>query len=162
MKLSRSKENEMKRTPLVALSTLAGVAGVLYFNPSGPNLTAAAAVGSTKGNSSGSSTSGAATGTSTPTSGSKTQTVTGQAVDARYGYVQVQVTVKGGKISDITSLQLPDSDGRSLQISQTVEPLLMQQAMKAQSARISGISGATYTSIGYAQSLQSALDQLGL
>ncbi|MEI6108673.1 MAG: FMN-binding protein [Actinomycetes bacterium] len=150
----------MKRTPLVAISTLAGVAGVLLFNPSGPNLTAAGKGVAPKSTTTG--TTQPITGTPATTTSSGTKTATGQAVDARYGYVQVQVTVAGGKITGITALQLPNSDGRSMQISQAVEPMLLQQAMQAQSAKISGISGATYTSMGYAQSLQSALDQLGL
>lgn len=159
----------MKRTPLVAISTLAGVAGVLLFNPSGPNLTAAgkgvAPKSTTTGTTqpiTGTPATTTSSGTKTATTSSGTKTATGQAVDARYGYVQVQVTVAGGKITGITALQLPNSDGRSMQISQAVEPMLLQQAMQAQSAKISGISGATYTSMGYAQSLQSALDQLGL
>ena len=74
--------------------------------------------------------------------------------------MQVAVTVKGGQITDVTALQLPSSDRHSLSISQAVEPMLREEALQAQSANIDLISGATYTSTGYARSLQSALDQL--
>jgi uncharacterized protein with FMN-binding domain len=64
----------------------------------------------------------------------------------------------GGKITDVTALQLP-SQGRSGFISQSVAPILQGEAISAQSASIDTVSGATYTSQAYAQSLQSALDQ---
>ena len=86
-------------------------------------------------------------------------TVTGQVVQTRYGPVQVQVTIAGGKISGITALQLPNDRQRSAEISQIVEPMLRSEALTAQSAQIDFVSGATYTSDAYAQSLQSALDQ---
>lgn len=86
-------------------------------------------------------------------------TVTGQAVQTRFGPVQVQVIISAGKITDITALQLPNDRQRSAEISQIVEPMLKSEALSAQSAQIDLVSGATYTSDGYAQSLQSALDQ---
>ena len=85
-------------------------------------------------------------------------TFTGVAVQDPYGPVQVQVTMTGGKITDVTALQLP-SQGRSGFISQSVAPILQGEAISAQSASIDTVSGATYTSQAYAQSLQSALDQ---
>ena len=85
-------------------------------------------------------------------------TFTGVAVQDPYGQVQVQVTMTGGKITDVTALQLP-SQGRSGFISQSVAPILQGEAISAQSASINIVSGATYTSQAYAQSLQSALDQ---
>ena len=86
-------------------------------------------------------------------------TVTGAVVQTQFGMVQVQVTIAGGKISDVTALQLPSDRQRSAQISGIVEPMLRSEALTAQSAQIDLISGATYTSDAYAQSLQSALDQ---
>jgi uncharacterized protein with FMN-binding domain len=88
-------------------------------------------------------------------------TFTGSAVSTRYGEVQVQVTLRGGRIVAITALQLPQNDFRSFRISQAAEPLLRNEALQAQSANIDILSGATYTSMGYAQSLQAALDQAG-
>ena len=84
-------------------------------------------------------------------------TFTGVVVQDPYGQVQVQVTMTGGKITDVTALQLP-SQGRSGLISQSVAPILQGEAISAQSASIDTVSGATYTSQAYAQSLQSALD----
>ena len=89
----------------------------------------------------------------------KNGTVTGQVVQTRFGPVQVQVAISAGKITDITALQLPNDRQRSAEISQIVEPMLKSEALTAQSAQIDLVSGATYTSDGYAQSLQSALDQ---
>lgn len=86
-------------------------------------------------------------------------TDTGSVVQTRFGPVQVQVTIAGGKITDVTALQLPNDRQRSAEISQIVEPMLRSEALTAQSAQIDLVSGATYTSDGYAQSLQSALDQ---
>ena len=85
-------------------------------------------------------------------------TFTGQDVSMRYGDVQVQVTISGGAVTDVTALQLPDGDGHSSRISSTIEPMLRSAVLQAQSANIDLISGATYTSTAYRESLQSALD----
>jgi uncharacterized protein with FMN-binding domain len=89
-------------------------------------------------------------------------TFTGQAVDAFYGLVQVRVTVSGGKIVDVQPLQLPNDRARSAYISQVAGPMLRTEALQGQSARIDIISGATYTSQGYSQSLETALQQANL
>ncbi len=85
-------------------------------------------------------------------------TFTGQDVSMRYGDVQVQVTISGGAITDVTALQLPGGDGRSERLSSIAGPMLRSAALQAQSANIDLVSGATYTSDAYQQSLQSALD----
>ena len=87
-----------------------------------------------------------------------TQTFTGPAISYFFGTAQVQVTVQNGQITAVTALQLPN-EGRSGWISQQVEPMLRSEVMSAQSAQINLISGATYTSEAYVQSLQAALDQ---
>lgn len=87
-----------------------------------------------------------------------TRTVTGPVVSTRWGAVQVEVTLDGSQLLDVTALQLPGGDRRSSQISSYAEPVLRTQALAAQGASIDGISGATYTSIAYARSLQAALD----
>ena len=86
-------------------------------------------------------------------------TVTGPALDTRYGPVQVQVTIASGKVTTITALQLPFDRSRSAEISQYAEPILRSEALKAQNAQIDLVSGATYTSDAYARSLQGALDR---
>jgi uncharacterized protein with FMN-binding domain len=85
-------------------------------------------------------------------------TFTGALVPEPFGEVQVQITVSAGKITDVTALQLP-THGRSGFISQSAAPILQGEALAAQSANIDTVSGATYTSDAYAQSLQSAIDQ---
>jgi uncharacterized protein with FMN-binding domain len=87
-------------------------------------------------------------------------TVTGPVVQTQFGPVQVQVTIANGKIADVTALQLPSDRQRSAYISGIVGPMLQSEALTAQSAQIDLISGATYTSDAYAQSLQAALDQV--
>jgi len=87
------------------------------------------------------------------------QVVTGPDVPNRYGDVQVQLTLSGGKITDVTALQLPFDRQRSNEISQIAGPMLRSEVLQVQSANIDIISGATYTSQGYAQSVQAALDQ---
>ena len=89
-------------------------------------------------------------------------TFTGQAVNTPFGQVQVQVTVSGGTITDVTALHLTDADGRSVQISNRAAPILHDEVLSAQSANVQMVGGATYTSEGYLMSLQSALDQAGL
>ena len=90
--------------------------------------------------------------------GSFSGQLTGQAVDIPFGTVQVKVTMQNGKITDVQTLQLPRG-GHSGQVSSYAAPQLRSEALQAQSANIDTISGATYTSQGYAQSLQSALSQ---
>ncbi|MGH2464513.1 MAG: FMN-binding protein [Candidatus Limnocylindrales bacterium] len=85
-------------------------------------------------------------------------TFSGSVVSEPFGEVQVQITMVAGKITAVTALQLP-THGRSGFISQDAEPILQGEALAAQSAKIDTVSGATYTSDAYAQSLQSAIDQ---
>ena len=82
----------------------------------------------------------------------------GQPFDVGYGTVQVRVTVVGRRLVDVTPLSLPQG-GRSSEISAGAAPQLRREALAAQSARIDTVSGASYTSAGYARSLQSALDR---
>ena len=98
--------------------------------------------------------------TSAPTPAQATNgTVTGPAVANPYGDVQVQVTFSNGTMTDIVALQMPNDRFRSAEISQQAEPLLRQEALQAQSAQIDLLSGATYTSEAYVESLQAVLDQ---
>ncbi len=98
--------------------------------------------------------------TRTPKPTPSTQVIDGKVVNTRYGPIQVEITVKNGKLTDVQALQLPYDRQYSQEISQYVEPYLRREALQAQSANIDLISGATYTSDGYARSLQSALRQV--
>ena len=101
------------------------------------------------------------TATPAPTTATGPATVTGKVVSTPYGQVEVRITVDNGKITDVQALKLP-TNGNSGQISDYVKPILASEALQAQSANIDIVSGATYTSMGYARSLQSALDQAGI
>ncbi|MBE1495747.1 uncharacterized protein with FMN-binding domain [Amycolatopsis lexingtonensis] len=103
-------------------------------------------------------TTGPATATATAAGGGD-GTFTGDAADTRYGPVQVRITVAGGKITDAQAVEYPQESGRDVRINSAAVPELNQETLQAQSAQIDTVSGATYTSEGYQQSLQSALDQ---
>ena len=85
---------------------------------------------------------------------------TGTVIDTRYGPVQVQAVLTGGKITDVVVLKETDG-GRSRAIDSYALPVLRSEALAAQGANIDVVSGATYTSSGYARSLQAALDRAG-
>jgi uncharacterized protein with FMN-binding domain len=89
----------------------------------------------------------------------KDGTYTGSVADAFYGNIQVQVTISGGKISNIVFLQYPSDRQTSIQINSQAMPILKQETIQAQSAKVDGVSGATQTSGAFIQSLTSALQQ---
>lgn len=105
-----------------------------------------------------SDTSGSA-GTTTASSALQNGTYTGDSAGTRYGPVQVQITVSGGRIATVDVLDYPSDNPRDRQINQRALPMLVTETTSAQSAQIDMVSGATYTSEGYLQSLQSAIDQ---
>lgn len=123
--------------------------------------------GTSSGTSAGSSSSGStsstgsagSTGSTASASGLKDGSFTGQAVDTRYGAVQVAITVSGGQITDVSVPQYPNTERRDEQINAQAIPILVSETKSAQSAQIDMVSGATFTSDGYTQSLQSAIDQ---
>ena len=113
----------------------------------------------------GSGSSGTATGSTGATSGSSDVTsladgtFTGDTVNTRFGPVQVQITVAGGAITDVQVPEYPSGNPRDRQINERALPVLVLETTEAQSADIDMVSGATYTSEGYRESLQSAIDQ---
>ena len=121
-----------------------------------PSATSSPSTGAT-GSPSPSDPSAPATGSTT----SSTVTVTGSVEQTRYGPVQVAVTFTGSQIVDVRTLQSPSDQSESLRISARSTPALAKEVLKAQSAKIDTVSGATYTSEGYRQSVQSAIDQAG-
>lgn len=105
----------------------------------------------------------ASAGTSTGTSSAaKDGTYTGDSVQTPFGNMEVAIVVSSSKITDVKVLQATDSGQRSVQISSYADPILRTAVLQAQSANVQMVSGATYTSDGYLQSLQSALDKAGL
>lgn len=89
----------------------------------------------------------------------KDGTIDGDTVSTRYGDVQVSVTFSGNTITDVTALHLTDADNKSVSISNRAEPTLKASVLQSQSANVDSVSGATYTSEGYLQSVQSAIDK---
>ncbi|WP_434527357.1 FMN-binding protein [Streptomyces ipomoeae] len=141
------KSHPIRRTLLATAATVSGIVLLLSLKPASDpagSVQAGAAAPSAQG---GQAAAGA-------------QTLTGSAVQTDYGPVQVRITVSGGKITAAEAVQQP-SGGRSTQISGDAIPKLNQAAVAADSADIDAVSGATYTSAGYKESLQSAIDQAG-
>ena len=99
---------------------------------------------------------------SAKTPSSTTKTYTGDQVMTRWGPMQVEITVSGGKITAAQAVQYPSGNGRDAEINSYALPVLNQEVVDRQSAQIDTVSGATVTSDGYLQSLQSALDQAHL
>ena len=89
------------------------------------------------------------------------RTIVGDDIPTRFGDVQVAVTLRGGRIVDVRGVKLPFDRPRSQFISQQASPILRQEVLAAQSARIDLLSGATYTSDAWATSVQSALQRAG-
>lgn len=99
---------------------------------------------------------------SSSSSSSSSKTYTGAAASTRYGDVQVQITVANGKVTAAAVTQVPWNDHKDQEINSRAVPVLTDETVSAQSADIDMVSGATFTSEGYVESLQSALDQAGL
>ncbi|MFI7245290.1 FMN-binding protein [Streptomyces qinglanensis] len=89
----------------------------------------------------------------------RTGVFTGDVVPTEYGPVQLRITLAKGRLTRVEAVRLPDGNARDREIAASAVPQLTREALAAQSARIDAVSGATYTSDGYIQSLQSALDR---
>jgi len=164
----------MRRAPYVIGGTAAGLALVLSFHTSGSSVVslatgpttstsrpAQAATTTAPSPTAPPTTAAPATTSTTSTTVGTTRSAKGQSVFYRYGILQLRVTITGSRMTTVTTVADQASDPRSAEINSQAIPLLHDQAMQAQSANIDGVSGATYTSEAYQQSLQSALDQLG-
>ena len=169
----------MRRAPLVAAGTIAGIAGVLAFPLHRAHLTIPSVKSpSSTGNgglASGSSapptteapvnqpsSSGpAATTAPSTTSPSATRSATGSNVTFMYGDMAVTLTVSGQRITDVTMAAISENDGRSVSIDRFAIPQLEQQVISAGSLNIDGVSGATFTSQAFVDSASSALKKLG-
>ncbi|MBY8879370.1 FMN-binding protein [Actinacidiphila acidipaludis] len=188
--MSALPSRPLRRIVLTTVSTVAGGLVLLALKPHatvgalspaeagsapGPTATGSPSGGTGTGPSSGTSgsagsSSGGASASPSPSSGSKSggssstakRTVDGDTIQTRYGPVQLRITLTGGRITAVNAVQLPQDNPRDSEISGFAVPQLTQETLSAQSARIDSVSGATYTSEGYVQSLQSALDKAGL
>ncbi|MEU3839834.1 FMN-binding protein [Streptomyces sp. NPDC028635] len=144
------KNHPVRRAVLATAATVSGVVLLLTLKPaSDPASAQAGAVAPPPAAAQPSAQGGAAAGT-----------VTGDVARTQYGAVQVRLTVAGGRITEAEAVQAPKG-GHSDQVTAMAVPRLNRAAVAAGSADIDAVSGATYTSAGYKQSLQSALDKLG-
>lgn len=158
----------MRRVILAVASTVVGLVLLLGFKTVSASSTTpapAAIAPSTAGSSSASSStpsgeSGPSSSGSSSSAATGTKTVTGASVDTRYGPVQVKITAVNGKVTSAQAVEYPENSSRDQEINSFAIPQLQQETINASSANIDMVSGATYTSQGYIQSLQSALDQL--
>ena len=139
----------MKRALLIAGGTVGGLGAVLLITP--PNLSKTTLI---------------AIDTAVPTVapakpvGGVTGSFTGSVAITRYGPVQVKITVENGKIVDAQAVQAPS--GSNDRYTQKAVPVLRQQTIAIQSANVQGVSGASFTSYGWYQSLASAISKAGL
>lgn len=148
----------MKKTIFVVALSIAGFIAVWRFEPGPVHNTAVAAPPPSVAAPSTAPAPPASTGATPSTKDSANATVTTQGTpeSSSYGTVQVQVTFTGSRMVAVTLLQAPD-DGRAL----TALPRLQEEAIKAQSADIDTITGATETSESYKTSLRAAIDARG-
>jgi uncharacterized protein with FMN-binding domain len=158
------KHRPLRRVTLAAATTVTGFVLLLSLKPhTAPTVAqATSSAGQSQSPSSGSTSGSSSEGSSGSTKSTGTKTVTGDTIQTRWGPVQVRVTLKNGKITDVTAVSYPSDNPRDQEINSYALPQLRREALAAQSARIDSVSGATYTSDGYRQSLQSALDSAGL
>jgi uncharacterized protein with FMN-binding domain len=149
----------MRRAILAITATIAGLVALLTFKSHAPTIPTA-----TVGGTSSSPVSETGPGAVVPT-GSQAGSLpagetalTGRPANTVYGPVQIQLVVRDKKIVKVSILQQPDGTIHDLQIGQFAFPQLIKETLSAQSDKVDAVSGASYTSAGYIQSLQSALD----
>ena len=142
----------MRRIVIATSTTITGLVLLLSY-PTSLNRSSFPALGTA-----GTAGTGAAAPSTAPAAGT-TATFNGAAARTPYGPVQVRITVVGGKLTAVDAIQLPSGNSYDEQVNQYAIPILTQEAIAQQSAKVSMVSGATYTSGGYLESLQSALDQ---
>lgn len=155
----------MKRAIFAIVTTIAGLVMLLQYQTPAPPVLALPPIASAAPPAA--TTPPAAAPPATPTGSGpapepapeQPRTLVGNTIDTEQGPVQVQITMTGTTITDVTMLQYPNGGGRDQEINSFALPQLVQQALAVQSADIDMVSGATYTSEGFIQSLQSALDQ---
>ena len=156
----------MKRIATWFLSTVTVVVLMFGYHTSTNSTLSAtsqpAFVGSASTSGSTSSTTKSNGGSTGNSNSNTSSTVTGDVAQTRWGPVQVELTVQAGSVTEVRVLQYPTGNSTDEQINSYALPVLIQETLDSQSASIDMVSGATVTSVGYQQSLQSALDQAGL
>jgi uncharacterized protein with FMN-binding domain len=156
----------MRRVILAVTGTIAGLVALLSFKAHAPTMPVAATTGTGGGSSTSSSSSSSSSSRTIPgefqsvagplTAGETT--VTGKVANTAYGPVQIQLVVKSHKIVKVAVLEQPTNTIHDIQIGEFAFPKLISETLTAQNAKIDAVSGASYTSVGYIASLQSAVD----
>jgi uncharacterized protein with FMN-binding domain len=156
----------MRRVILAVTGTIAGLVALLSFKSHDPTMPVAATSGTGGASSSSSSSSSSTTvpgefqsGAGTLTTGETT--ITGKVANTVYGPVQIELVVKSHKIVKVAVLEQPTNTIHDIQIGEFAFPKLISETLAAQDAKVDAVSGASYTSAGYVQSLQSAVDNGG-
>lgn len=147
----------MRRILLWFLTTVSTVVLLFGYRTSTSSTLPAGTTGGTPGTSPGTSTAAGGSGAALPAT--VDGTFTGAAADTRWGPVQARVSVVHGRITAVDVVQYPTENPKDREINADAVPELVDETVQAQGADIDMVSGATVTSTGYVQSLQSALDQ---
>lgn len=164
----------MKKIVIAIMATISGLVALFSYHTSTESVAATTPQGTESGTtqadpstttaapgattSAGSSGSASAAPTASASGSGGNGTYTGDAVETRWGTVQVEITVKNGKITSADAVQFPTGNPKDRQINAYAVPELNSEVVAAQSASIDAVSGATVTSDGYLESLQSAID----
>jgi uncharacterized protein with FMN-binding domain len=153
----------MKRTAwYLAAGAVAGFAGVLGFHSRAAPAAQSTAAGPGGAGGTQASQAGSAAGSSPAAAGGAAHSAAGATEQFGYGKIAVEVTVSGNRITNVTVPVLQTEDPTSQQLSVQAIPMLRSQVLAADGAHIDGVSGATFTSHAYADSVQAALDKLHL
>lgn len=150
----------MRRAAIATAGTAVGLVLLLGYKSGAPAKSEKVALN----NGTGATTTTVPSGTTSTTDGtgaSGPRTYNGQLVDYLYGDIEVAVTVKDNRVTDVSVVQNDAIDDRSQMINSEAVPILEQEALSAQGVNFDVVSGATYTSDAFAQSLQSALQKAG-
>jgi uncharacterized protein with FMN-binding domain len=157
----------MRRIAYGFMSTVSALVLLFSYHTSLGSSGSSAGTAATTGNAPDQSATGGTTSNgSSASSGSSgstaSDTYTGDAVNTRWGVVQVEITVQDGKITKSEAVQYPTENHKDQEINAYAVPQLNSEVVDKQSGSIDAVSGATVTSGGYIQSLQSAIDQANL
>ena len=144
-----------------AQATVSTAAGVTDSTATTPSTTESTGSSASSSGSSASSSASASEATTSTTSNAIDGTYVGDTYQTRWGPMQVQVVISGGAITAVETLQYPANDGKSVEINQRAVPILLAEVLEAQSASITNVSRATFSSEAYKNSVQSALDAAG-
>jgi uncharacterized protein with FMN-binding domain len=151
----------MKRAPLFVLAgAVAGFAGILSFHTRPATSSALTTPASHAGSGKHQARRPATARPGLSAAPRAARIATGAAEQYGYGVLTVRVTVRGSRITDVTVPVIRTAEQYSQQLASQVIPMLRSEVLSGQTARINGVSGATYTSQAYALSLQAALDKL--